>query len=45
MQGKVSVNDIDRSHQLEKKYSRSRPLPTIIKFVRYNVQNTIFRKK
>ena len=45
MQGKVSVNDIDRSHRLGKKHTGSRPRPIIIKFARHNVRNAIFRKK
>ena len=45
MQGKVSVNDIDRSHRLGKKHTGSRPRPIVIKFARYNVRNAIFRKK
>ena len=45
MQAKVSASDIDRSHWLGKKHTGSRPWPIIIKFVRYNVRNAIFRKK
>ena len=36
-----SINDIDRPHRLGKKHTRSRPLPVIIKFARFNVQNAI----
>ena len=45
MQEKVSFSNIDRSHRLGNKHTGSRPWPTIIKFVRYNVRNEIFRKK
>ena len=44
MQEKVSVNDIDPV-KLEKKYTRSRPRPTLIKFAKYNIANAIFRNK
>ena len=43
MQEKVSVNEIDRSHQLGKKITGRRLQPIIIKFVGYNVRNTIFK--
>ena len=45
MKEKLSANDIDRSHQLRKKETRSRPPSIIIKFARYNVHNVIFRKE
>ena len=45
MQEKILVNDIHRSHQLGKEYIGSRPRPTMIKFIRYNVQNPNFWKK
>ena len=45
MQEEISINDLDRSHRLEKKHSSSRPLPMIIKFAKYNVCNKIFRNK
>ena len=45
MQKKVSINDIDRFHQLRKKHTGSRPRPIIIKFDRYNLSNAIFKKK
>ena len=44
MKEKLSANDIDRSHRLEKK-NGSRPRPIIIKFTRHYVHNVIFRKK
>lgn len=45
MQEKMLVNDIHRSYQLGKEYIGSRPRPTMIKFIRYNVQNPNFWKK
>ena len=43
MKEKLSANDINRSHRLGKKQTRSRLLSIIIKFTRYNVHNIIFR--
>ena len=42
---KLSANDIDRSHRLGKEQIGSRPWPIIIKFIRCNVCNVIFREK
>ena len=44
-QEKASVNDIDRPYRLGKKHMGSRPRLIIIKFVRYNAQNAVFRKE
>ena len=43
MQEKVSVNEIDRSHQLGKEITRRRLQSIIVKFVGYNVRNAIFK--
>ena len=44
---KIKPEDIDRSHRLGKpKISiKAKPRPNIVKFVRYNTKNTIYRNK
>ena len=45
MEEKVLINDIDRSHQVGKKHTKSKSRLIISNFVTYNVPNAIFRKK
>ena len=45
IQEKVSINDIERSHQRGKKHTGTTPRPIIITFARCIVRNVIFRKR
>ena len=44
---KIKPEDIDRSHRLgkPKRSIKAKPRPNIVKFVRYNTKNTIYRNK
>ena len=44
---KIKPEDIDRSHRLGKpqRSIKAKPRPNIVKFVRYNTKNTIYRNK
>ena len=43
----IKPEDIDRSHRLGKRKSskNAKPRPVIVKFVRYNTRNRIYRNK
>ena len=47
MNQKIKPEDIDRSHRLgnPKKYIKAKPQPIIMKYVRYNTRNIIYRNK
>ena len=47
MNQKIKPEDIDRSHRLgnQKKYIKAKPQPIIMKYVRYNTRNIIYRNK
>ena len=47
MNRKIKPEDIDRSHRLgnPKQSIKAKPRPIIVKFVRYNTRNTIYRNK
>ena len=39
---KITDNDIDRTHRIEKTKNNGKPRPVIIKFVRYNDRKKVF---
>ena len=42
----ITLRDIERTHQIEEhKKTTEKPHPIIVKFVRYNNQNRLFRNK
>ena len=47
MNQKTKSEDIDRSHKPgnPNKFIKAKPRPVIVKFVRYNIRNTIYRNK
>ena len=47
MRQKIKPEDIDRSHRLEnpKKSIKAETRPIMVKFVRYNTRNAIYRNK
>ena len=47
MNRKIKPEDIDRSHRLgnPKQSIKAKPRPIMVKFVRYNTRNTIYRNK
>ena len=42
---KITDNDIDRTHRIEKTKNNGKPRPVIIKFVRYNDRKKVFSSK
>ena len=42
---KITDNDIDRKHGIEKPKNNGKPRPVIIKFVRYNDRKKVFSSK
>ena len=41
----ISIQDIDRTHRLTGKKPNGKSKPVIVKFVRYNTRNLIFKNK